>query len=224
MVRIGGVQIVRMSRALGLVLGLALMQAAWAVDSIEVRGLFSGKAVIVVDGNRYVLGIGEATPEGVRLIESDPQAAVLEVDGKRARYPLGGRIGTSYTKQERTSVRVYRDTRGMFTTVGSINGQTVDFLVDTGATAVAMSSIRAKRLGIPFRLRGAPVTVNTASGVARGWRMTLDTVRVGAIKLSQVEAVIVDGSKPDSVLLGMSFLGRLNTRNEGQVMVLEERF
>ena len=214
----------RVKRALGLVAGLLLTSAAWAVESIEVRGLFSGKAVIVVDGNRYVLGVGESTPEGVRLIESDPQAAVLEVDGQRGRYPLGGRIGTNYSRQEKLSVRVYQDSRGMFTTVGSINGQTVDLLVDTGATAVAMSAVRAKRLGLQYRLRGSPVNVNTASGTAQGWRIKLDTVRVGVIELRQVDAIVVEGSKPDSVLLGMSFLGRLNTRNEGQVMVLEERF
>lgn len=211
-------------RVLLLVLVLSLISSAWAVDSIEVRGLFSGKAVIIVDGNRYVLAVGESTPEGVRLIESDTQAAVLEVDGRRGRYPLGGRIGTSYARPKKTAVRVYRDSRGMFTTVGSINGQTVNFLVDTGATAIAMSSPAAKRLGIQYRLNGAPVSVNTASGVARGWQLRLSSVRVGAIELSNVDAIVVEGSKPDSVLLGMSFLSRLNTRNEGQVMVLEERF
>ncbi|MGD8497608.1 MAG: TIGR02281 family clan AA aspartic protease [Chromatiales bacterium] len=214
-------------RTSGSILWMALVLgpgAAWAVDSIEVRGLFSGKAVIVVDGQRYVLGVGESTPEGVRLIESDTQAAILEVDGQQGRYPLGGRIGTSYRQRQNTSVRVYRDTRGMFTTVGSINGQTVSFLVDTGATAVAMSAVRAKGLGIPFRLRGTPTQVTTASGVSPGWRLTLDSVKVGAIELTQVDAIVVDGNKPDFVLLGMSFLGRLNTRNQGQVMVLEERF
>lgn len=112
----------------------------------------------------------------------------------------------------------------MFRTVGSINGYPVNFLVDTGASIVAMNSIQAKRLGIQYLLDGNPTMVSTAGGNVAAYNIRLKNVSVGQIKLQDIDAVIIEGAHPEDVLLGMSFLGRLNVKNENEVMMLETKF
>ena len=112
----------------------------------------------------------------------------------------------------------------MFKTTGSINGYTVNFLVDTGASSIALNSNMAKRLGLQYKLKGDPTIVTTASGSVSAYSINLDRVKVGEIMLRNVAAVVIDGSEPSTPLLGMSYLGRLNIVNEGQVMKLEQKF
>lgn len=211
----------RVGRLCAGLLGLGLCAPLWAAD-VQVVGLFKDKAVISVDGRRHVLARGERSPEGIRLLEADSRTAVLEIDGQRRRYTLGGRVGAVYKAPQRARVQVVRDNAGMFTTVGSINGQTADFLIDTGASAVAMGELQARRLGLAYRLQGKPTAARTASGRARAWALRLDSVRLGGIELRGVEALVVEGGPADHVLLGMSFLNRLHTRREGNVLVLEK--
>ncbi|OQX44971.1 MAG: aspartyl protease, partial [Candidatus Sedimenticola endophacoides] len=109
-------------------------------------------------------------------------------------------------------------------TVGSINGRLSDMLVDTGASAVAMSEVEARRLGVGYRVTGEPIAVNTASGVSQGYAVTLDRVRVGEIELVNVPAIVIQGSSPQQVLLGMSFLGRVEMRHQGSVLLLREKY
>jgi aspartyl protease family protein len=197
---------------------------ALAVESLYAVALFPGKAVLEVDGVRHTLAVGEASPEGVELISADSDRAVVRVGGVERELPLGGRIGGQFSSSEAPSVYVYRDRAGMFTTVGSINGQPVRFMVDTGASAVAISEVEARRLGIQYRLRGEEIRVRTASGIAPAHAVMLDRVKVGGIELRNVQGVVVEGEQPAVALLGMSFLSRLTTRNEGDAMVLERRF
>ena len=105
-----------------------------------------------------------------------------------------------------------------------INGLPVGFLVDTGASSVAMNAGEARRLGIDFRVDGDSTYVSTASGVARAYRVRLDRVKVGAIELRNVEALVVDGSSPTEVLLGMSFLQRLELMNQGDHLTLRRKY
>ena len=206
-----------------LVLYFFLIPVSFAVDQLEVQGLFSGKAVVMIDGKRHVLNVGQTSEEGVKVISADSRFAVLEVDGKQAEYSLGSSINMNYTKSKSVKEQIMANNRGMFLTYGSINGQTVKFLVDTGATTVAMSSIEAKRLGIAYRLDGQPSRVNTASGMAKAWGVKLKSVKVGKIKQKNVQAVVVDGSYPTEILLGMSFMDRLKVNKEGNKLVLEQK-
>ncbi|HEX5055046.1 MAG TPA: retropepsin-like aspartic protease [Gammaproteobacteria bacterium] len=192
---------------------------------IEVAGLLGDKAVLVIDGKQKILRTGEATPEGVKLIAVEAEGVTLEIDGARDYYPLGeAGIGTNFDVSANTVERVYRDSSGMFRAAGSINGYPVNFLVDTGASIVAMNSVQAKRLGIHYLLDGVATVVSTASGKVPAYNVRLDNVAVGRIKLTGIEAVVIEGSHPEEVLLGMSFLGRLNVKNENEVMMLETKF
>lgn len=202
---------------------LCVCTAASAAD-IEVVALFRDQAVLKVDGVRYKLSPGERTPEGVRLVGTDDSGALLDVDGQERRIALGSRIRSSYQQTAREEVQIFRDGGGMFSTVGSINGLPVDFLVDTGATTVAMNAAQARRLGIDFRVVGERGAVMTASRMEPVYRVMLDSVKVGGIQLRNVEAMVLDGPQPQQTLLGMSFLGRLEMQNDGQRLLLRRKY
>jgi aspartyl protease family protein len=201
-----------------------LAMAAVAAPDIRVVGLFKDRAVIRIDGRQRILRIGETSPEGVRLLSADSESAVLEVDGREIRGTLDGRVSARNRSPESQSVQIMRNSHGMYTTVGSINGLPVTFLVDTGATQVAMNAAAARRLGIDYRVVGVPAAVTTASQVERAWSVTLDSVKVGNILLKNVAGIVLEGSQPSRVLLGMSYLGRLEITNDGQLMTLHKKY
>jgi aspartyl protease family protein len=203
---------------------LLLPLTSLAVDSVRVKALFPDKAMVEIDGTTRVLKVGKTSPEGVTLISADSREAVIELNGERKSYSLDNQIGGTLTAPKKAEVRIPRGVHGDYSTVGSIDGRTVNFLVDTGASSIAMSEVEAKRLGIPYWLKGEKAEVQTASGFARAYRVTLDEVRVGEISMRQVQAFVVEGNNPARVLLGMSFLGRLEMENAGNMMVLRTKF
>lgn len=198
--------------------------AGAAVSKVTVVGLFKDTAIVVIDGTRRLLRSGDTSPEGVTLISADSKEAVLEIDGEQKRYGLGGQIGGSYEKAEQASVRIWPTPNGMYAVLGSINGYPVDFIVDTGATLVSMSGREARRLGIDYRVVGTPGQSSTASGIAKIYLVNLARVKVGDIEIRNVKGAVHDGDFPPETLLGMSFLGRLNMRQDGQVLELEKKF
>ncbi|MES9885039.1 MAG: TIGR02281 family clan AA aspartic protease [Sedimenticola sp.] len=203
---------------------LSLSSTVVAIDTIKVVALFPGKAMVEVDGTRRFLRQGESSPEGVLLISATPKEALIEVDGQQERYGLGSQFGGSFTKRQMAEVQIVRDSSGAFITTGSINGRLTEMMVDTGATLIAMSETEARRLGIQYRLHGERTAVQTASGTAAAHYVTLDRVQLGAISLREVKAVVVDGTSPTTVLLGMSFLKRLEIENRGKLMMIRKRF
>jgi aspartyl protease family protein len=209
----------------GLLLACLLVGGvAAAVESLYAVALFQDKAVLEIDGVRHTLGVGERSPQGVLLVSADSDRAVVRIGDVERSLPLGGRIGGGFSPRgEGARVHVYRDNQGMFTTVGSVNGQPVRFLVDTGASVIAFSEPEARRLSLQYRLRGEETQVRTASGFARAYGIVIDRVQVGDIRLRNIPAVVIEGGQPETALLGMSFLSRVTTRNEGSAMVLEQR-
>lgn len=206
------------------VLFLSFIAVAAAQD-VLVLALFKDKAVLRIDGIQRTLRVGEASPEGVRLISADSAQAVLEINGRRGTHALGSH--TSYATvgpATRSTVQIWRNTGGMYTTGGSINGVPVVFLVDTGASVIAMNSQDARRFGIDYRRAGAVGMVSTASGVERAYQVSLDSVKVGNILLRNVEAAVLEGPHPPVVLLGMSFLGRVEMENQGSMLVLRQKY
>jgi len=206
-----------------LVLAILASVPGSAAD-VRVVGLFNDRAVVLVDGKQYLLSPGEASPEGVTLVSASSDSAVLEADGRRFTAVLDGRVSARKRSTTSRVVRIRRNSMGMYSTVGSINGLPVSFLVDTGATQIAMNSAQARRLGIDYRVIGDPAAVTTASGQERAWLVMLDTVKVGELTLRNVSGVVIEGSQPVETLLGMSFLGRLEITNDGQLMTLRQKY
>jgi aspartyl protease family protein len=99
---------------------------------------------------------------------------------------------------------------------GSINGQSITFLVDTGATDVALSERQARSMGLRF---GPQMTVQTAAGPARAWVTRLDQVTVGDLQMNDVRAMITPGLGEEA-LLGMSFLKHFDIRQESGTLII----
>ena len=177
-----------------LILCLGFPATVSAVNDIVVMGLFRARAVLLIDGQRRVLSAGEQSPEGVTLVSASSTHAVLEIDGKQHTYSLGSRVSASFAKIKRRTISIYRSPQGMYTTVGSINGLPVKFLIDTGASAVAMSAIEAKRLGVNYKLEGERTQVRTASGISAAYRVQLNTIKVGEILQRNVNAFVIEGN------------------------------
>ncbi|GMQ76460.1 MAG: TIGR02281 family clan AA aspartic protease [Gammaproteobacteria bacterium] len=202
----------------------AMSAAVVAVNKITVVGLFKDTAIVVIDGTRRLLRSGDVSPEGVTLISATSTEAVLEIDGEQKRYALGGQISGSYARPEQATVRIWPTPDRMYAVLGSINGYPVDFIVDTGATLVSLSARQARRLGIDYRVVGTPGQSSTASGIDKIYVINLDRVKVGDIELRNVQGAVHDGDFPPATLLGMSFLGRLNIRQDGQVLELRKKY
>ncbi len=194
-----------------------------AVEEVEVVALFKDKVVVMIDGKRRLLEKGESSPENVRLISSDSRSAVLEIDGEQRSYQLGQRISSSFSQRKVRATEIVQDEQGMFNVVGSINGIGVQFVVDTGATLVAMNSRVARRLGIDYLLVGEKAYASTASGVVRTYNVNLRQVRVGDIELHNVRGSVIEGDYPEITLLGMSFLGRVEMKRNGLIMELRSK-
>ena len=114
------------------------------------------------------------------------------------------------------------DGSGQFFTSGIVNGRSVRFVVDTGATLTTLSRTDAQRIGLDYR-RGTPVRTTTANGVANGWRMSLDSVRVANTTVRDVDALVIDNETLPMGLLGMSFLGHFDMQRQGSTLVLRRR-
>jgi aspartyl protease family protein len=114
------------------------------------------------------------------------------------------------------------DSQGHFMGPGKINGQAMQFMVDTGATTVALGINDAERMGIAYK-NGEQVRMGTANGNAVGWRIRLGSVRIGDVELPGVEAVVTPASMP-YVLLGNSFLTQFQMTRINDQMVLERRY
>lgn len=211
----------RTSSALTMAALLLLAPPACAAD-VALVGLIGARAIVVIDGAApRTLAPGQKTAEGVMLLGTEKDAARFEIDGKKRTL----RIGTAYSASGpgRQSVTLKADARGHFVTMGSINGGSVRFLVDTGATLISLPAGEARRLGIDY-MRGRRGQVQTANGVAMVYRVKLDTVRIGDVTLSNVDAVVRKDDATGVTLLGMSFLNRMEMKRDGQNMTLTKRF
>ncbi|WP_417776941.1 retropepsin-like aspartic protease family protein [Stutzerimonas xanthomarina] len=204
--------------------GLSLASlAVTAAPRVQVVGLFPGAAVLNVDGQRKLVRVGQVGPGGVEVVNADSKGAVLRVDGVERSYKLSRELSSGFAEPERRQLSIAQGQGGHYWVAGSINGQPVQFLVDTGATSVAINEIQARRLGIDYRVDGRQIVVGTASGTAKAWRVNLSSVKVGAIDVLGVEAVVVEGGSPTDALLGMSFLGRVSWREDQGVLKLESK-
>ncbi len=194
---------------------------AWAVD-VGVVGLFPGKAVLVIDGGApRTVPVG-ANASGVRLLAVDQESATVEIGGKRQRLAIGQHAHSGGDGGNAQSTSLTADGRGHFITTGTVNGATIRFMVDTGATSIALGASDARRANVSTA-NARPVMVQTANGVTQAWLVTLSTVRVGDVTLNEVEGIVHQHDMPIA-LLGMSFLNRMEMKRDGQTMTLRKRY
>jgi len=206
---------------------LCFLLAASAASAAEVHvvGLTAGKAVVSINGGKpRILAVGQ-TIDGVKLLSADSQSATFEVDGqKRTLGPgEGAAVATTAFGSAADQATLIADSAGHFFTTGVVNGTTLRFLVDTGATSVVLSAADARRVGINYLAAPRSFT-QTANGVIPVYNVKLDTIRVGDITLNGVDASVIEGDRLPVALLGMSFLNRMEMRREGTTMILIRRY
>jgi aspartyl protease family protein len=203
---------------------LLLFTTAFPVQAtgVKVIALFSNKALLQVGGQQKIVKAGE-TFEGVTLQSASGRGAVVVIDGETMTLGLNQSIAGNFKKPDLDKVRIVSDAQGMYFVNGKINGAPIGFLVDTGATNVTMSGRQARALNIDFK-KGQRGQAQTAASVVEVWRITLNSVSVGDIKLSNVTATVIDGNQPGEVLLGNSFLRHTDMQQADSALVIRKRY
>lgn len=209
-------------RLIAIAAALLLFVEAAAAADVSVVGLFPGKAVLVVDGAPpKTYSVGNAVADNIKLYAVSESGATIDTNGKRQTIAIGEHINRN-APSGAASVTLRADGQGHFVAQGQINGGTVRMLVDTGATMISLPATDAIRLGIDYK-KGQLGYSNTANGTTPVYRVKLNTVKIGDIELSQIDALIHESGLP-FVLLGMSFLNRTEMRREGEQMTLTKRY
>ena len=202
------------------------MLSAWpavAAPRVAALALFNGKAMFEIDGRRTLLREGERSAEGVLLVKADANIARIEIDGVEVDLKLDQRIGGNLPVTAAPVVRLVPGAHGHYFADGQLNGNAVRFLVDTGATNIAINKHIARRIGLRYATPRARGSVETASGAAVAYRVVFDEVKVQGITMRRVPGIVIDGDSPREPLLGQSFLNRLDIHREGLVLELRGR-
>ncbi|MFT3822202.1 MAG: retropepsin-like aspartic protease [Rubrivivax sp.] len=206
--------------ALALTVGGPLRAQA---QQVQLGGVMGSKAMLVVNGQPQMLVVGESRG-GIRLLSLQGDQAQVEIGGRVQTLRVGASpvaVGGAPASGGGREIVLVAGPGGHFITGGAINGQAVSFLVDTGATTIALSQAEATRIGLDLR-NGRRGLSSTANGVVPVVGVTLNTVRVGEVEVANVPAAVIPAPMPH-VLLGNSFLTRFNMRRENDVMRLERR-
>lgn len=210
----------------GFMLALTLAASgAWA-QSVALSGVLGNKALLVIDGSTpKALAVNESHKE-VRLLQVSGDSAMVEIKGQRqslrlgeAPVSVGSRGGTNGTARSDQLVLI-ADARGHFVNRGYINGKTMQYMVDTGASTIAIGRADADRMGLAYQ-QGTPVLMRTANGTAQGWRLKLSSVKIGEMEVYDIEAVVAPESMP-YVLLGNNLLTQFQMTRKGNEMVLKK--
>ncbi|MGE5470755.1 MAG: TIGR02281 family clan AA aspartic protease [Bacteroidota bacterium] len=201
---------------------LGLFPVLAVAQDVGLAGVMGSKAMLMVNGGEpQAVAIGQSM-DGVKLISIQGDQAIIEVGGKKRPLRVGQHaIGVS-SGDGSGSITMTADVRGHFFTTGTVNGSSIRFLVDTGASSIALGASDARRLGLDFN-KGQKGMSETANGRAVVSRLALDTVRIGDITLHNVEAVILQ-TEMSEALLGMSFLNRMEMQRDGSTMTLKKRY
>lgn len=211
--------------ATGALIAAALVLASGhaAAQGVVLAGRMGERALLMVDGQPRTLAAGQAAA-GVRFVRWQDEIAVIERDGVPYLLRLGStpsRLGGTAAAVGGREIVISAGLGGHFITGGSINGRSVRFMVDTGATVLALGREEAQRLGLDLST-ARPAMSETANGPVAVQRVTLSRVRVGDVEVTNVDAVVVPAAMP-YVLLGNNFLTRFQMRRENDVMRLELR-
>ncbi|MEK8050204.1 retropepsin-like aspartic protease [Ideonella sp. DXS22W] len=204
---------------------LVLAPVLAGAQSVSLAGsMGNGRALLLIDGQPQTLAVG-ASARGVTLRRLGDGEAEVEVGGQRQLLRLGAspaQVGIGASTPSVGNVIVLPASEGgHFVATGTINGRTVQFTVDTGATTVALSQSEANRIGLDWKSgqRGQSMTAN---GLVPVHSLTLSSVKIAGVEVMNVRATVLPAEMP-VILLGNSFLDRFTMRRDGDTMRLEKK-
>ncbi len=204
------------------VLVLSLFSFAAVAEEVGLAGIMGSKALLMINGGEpQSVKVGEALG-GVKVLAIQNDQVVVEIGGKKRPLRVGQHAVGAASADGSGKIVMTADAQGHFFTTGNINGTSVRFLVDTGATMVSLGASDARRIGLDFN-RGQKGMSQTANGQTVVSKVQLDTVRIGDTTLHNVDALIHQNEMPVA-LLGMSFLNRMEMQRDGSTMTLKKRF
>ena len=202
---------------------LWLSSSAATAQGVALAGRMGDRALLMLDGQPRTLAVGQ-TAADVRFLRWQDDSAVVERGGVQYMLRLGAtpsRLGGMAAASAGREIVITASPGGHFITGGSINGRSVRFMVDTGATVLALGRDEALRLGLDLGSARAALA-DTANGTVPVQMLNLTRVRVGDVEVANVPAMVMPSAMP-YVLLGNSFLTRFQMRRENDVMRLEQR-
>ncbi len=214
-----------LAAGLAVLAGAARGQTAKATPaaSVALAGRMGDRALLVIDGKPHTLALGAAAA-GVKLNRWSGDVAELEFNGQRLQLRVGGspaQLGAEPPRAAAREIVLSAGPGGHFTTLGAVNGKPVRFMVDTGATLVALGRDEAQRLGVDLTDARAGVS-QTANGPVPVQIVMLNRVRVGEVEITQVGAAVLPQPMP-FLLLGNSFLSRFQMQRHNDEMRLQLR-
>lgn len=196
---------------------------AAAEPVIELNAILGKQVIITVNGEQVKLREGETHDDGLKLVEVTRKDAKFEWQGETFTIEPSSRVGTQFTESTKKVITINRHANGHYFAKGEINGYPVDFIVDTGASDIALTAEQASAIGI--RWENAPtVTYITANGKATGYSVQLERVTVGGVTVNLVEAGVNPGNQQHHALLGMSFLKHFDMRESNNILTLTRKY
>uniref|UniRef100_Q47BM5 TIGR02281 family clan AA aspartic protease n=1 Tax=Dechloromonas aromatica (strain RCB) TaxID=159087 RepID=Q47BM5_DECAR len=205
-----------------LVLLVCLPPASVMAQDVGLAGIMGSKAMLMINGGEpQAVPVGQ-TVDGVKVVSIQGDQATIEVGGKKRPLRVGQHAIGAGNGDGSDKIIMTADVQGHFFTTGNINGTSVRFLVDTGASMISLGATDARRIGLDFN-RGQKALTNTANGQVVVSKVQLDTVRIAGVTLHNVDALIHQNEMPIA-LLGMSFLNRMEMQRDGSTMTLKKRF
>ena len=205
-----------------LAVGLCLVSGLAGAQDVGLAGVLGSKAMLMINGGEpQSVAVGQSL-EGVRVVSVQGDQVVIEIGGKKRPLRVGQHAIGAAAADGSGKITMTADNQGHFYTTGTINGVSVRFLVDTGATMISLGATDARRVGLDFN-RGQKGMTQTANGQVVVSKIQLDTVRIGDVTLHNVDALVHQTEMP-MALLGMSFLNRMEMQRDGGTMTLRKRF
>jgi aspartyl protease family protein len=220
-------------KSIFLILTLYLITLSTSVFSEEIEfkviALFKNAVMIQHNDKQKMLRSGQTYLQKIKLISADSHQAHFLINGKKLSLGLHqskiqGANDSNSPQKVKVSVIIPSDNIGMFRTAGFINGVQVKFLVDTGASQVAMNETTARKIGLQYKLKGQKTVVETASGSVSAWFLKLKRINIKGLELKYVDGLVIKGRGPSEVLLGMSFLKQLKIQHDGELLRLTKKY
>jgi aspartyl protease family protein len=202
---------------------LTLFSGLAVAQEVGLAGIMGSKAMLMINGGEpESVPVGQSLG-GVKVVSIQGDQVIIEIGGKKRPLRVGQHaIGAVASGDGSGKIIMSADANGHFHTLGTVNGASVRFMVDTGATVISLGAGDARRMGLDFN-KGQKGMAQTANGTALVSKFVLETVTIGDVTMHYVDAVVLSTEMPEA-LLGMSFLNRMEMLRDGSTMTLKKRF